>query len=216
MRVSTPRGRGSGRPGSANRTKTVPRKVPFAVLLLMVGAAPGGAAGDGAGLASWQNDLRPIGAGDWDHQKAAHLLERARFGATPAEVEHLAGMTPAAAVHWLWSTTSSTLTGWSRSMPRPSGIRRCSSTWTTARASRTTRTRTSGASLQPRGGQPHRAGHSRKGRARSPAGPTTSWSSSSTPGSTTSGRRRSLGRPDRSTAATSSGSCECTFSGGAK
>ena len=38
---------------------------------------------------------------DWDHQKAAHLLERAGFGATPGEVEHLAGMTPAAAVDWL-------------------------------------------------------------------------------------------------------------------
>ena len=69
-----------------------------AVLLLLVGAVPGWAAGDGAGPDSWQNDLAPIGAGEWDRQKAAHLLERAGFGGTPAEVEHLAGMTPADAL----------------------------------------------------------------------------------------------------------------------
>ena len=48
------------------------RKILFAVLVLMVGAAPGGAAGDGAGPVSWQNDLTPIGAGDagdWDHSQ---------------------------------------------------------------------------------------------------------------------------------------------------
>ena len=61
-------------------------------------AAQGGAAGEGAGPASWQDDLTPVGAGDWDYRKAAHLLERAGFGGTPAEVERLAGMTPAAAV----------------------------------------------------------------------------------------------------------------------
>ena len=77
------------------------RQILLAVLLLTIGAAPGGAAGDGAGPASWQNDLAPIAAGEWDRQKAAHLLERAGFGGTPAEVEHLAGMTPAAAVEWL-------------------------------------------------------------------------------------------------------------------
>ena len=59
------------------------RRILFAVLLLMVGAAPGRAAGDGSGPASWQNDLTPVGAGDWDYQKAAHLLERAGIRARP-------------------------------------------------------------------------------------------------------------------------------------
>ena len=77
------------------------RQTLFAMLLLAVGAAPGAAAGEGAGPASWRNDLAPVGPEDWDYRKAAHLLERAGFGGTPEEVERLAGMTPAAAVDWL-------------------------------------------------------------------------------------------------------------------
>ena len=52
----------------------------------------------GAGPAGWVNDLSPIAATDWDYDKAAHLIERAGFGATPAEVERLAAMTPEQAV----------------------------------------------------------------------------------------------------------------------
>ena len=52
----------------------------------------------GSGPAGWVNDLTPITVDDWDYDKAAHLVERAGFGATPAEIERLAAMTPAAAV----------------------------------------------------------------------------------------------------------------------
>jgi hypothetical protein len=51
-----------------------------------------------AGPTAWQNDLTPIGATDWNHDFAAHLLERAGFGGTPAEIDALAKMTPAQAV----------------------------------------------------------------------------------------------------------------------
>lgn len=43
-------------------------------------------------------DLAPLAAADWTPQAAAHLLERAGFGATPAEVRRLAAMSPRDAV----------------------------------------------------------------------------------------------------------------------
>ena len=46
----------------------------------------------------WQDDLTPIGPGDWSDQFAAHLLERAGFGGTPEEIQALAKMTPTQAV----------------------------------------------------------------------------------------------------------------------
>ncbi len=42
--------------------------------------------------------LTPIAPSDWGRAQAAHLLERAGFGGTPAEILRLAAMTPAAAV----------------------------------------------------------------------------------------------------------------------
>ena len=73
-----------------------------AVVLALAGAgAPPAAGAEGAGPPAWTNDLTPIGAADWDYDKAAHLLERAGFGGTPAEIERLAAMTPEAAVRWL-------------------------------------------------------------------------------------------------------------------
>src|SRR5580704_474194 len=48
--------------------------------------------------ATWQNDLTPIGPADWNCDFAAHLLERAGFGATPDEIANLANLTPARAV----------------------------------------------------------------------------------------------------------------------
>jgi hypothetical protein len=48
--------------------------------------------------ATWQNDLTPIGPGDWNYDFAAHLLERAGFGGTPDEIASLAKLTPAQAV----------------------------------------------------------------------------------------------------------------------
>ena len=51
-----------------------------------------------AGPASWQNDLAPITATDWNYDFAAHLLERAGFGGTPDEIQTLVKLTPAQAV----------------------------------------------------------------------------------------------------------------------
>ena len=66
----------------------------FLVLLPFLGAAP-------VLAASWEGDLAPISAGDWNAQRAAHLLERAGFGGTPEEIAFLAGMTPQNAVRYL-------------------------------------------------------------------------------------------------------------------
>ena len=52
----------------------------------------------GAGPVEWTDDLAPIGAADWNRNRAAHLLERAGFGGTPDEIGRLAAMTPAQAV----------------------------------------------------------------------------------------------------------------------
>jgi uncharacterized protein (DUF1800 family) len=49
----------------------------------------------------WSNDLSSIPTESWDYGKAAHLLERAGFGGTPDEIEHLAAMTPEEAVGYL-------------------------------------------------------------------------------------------------------------------
>ncbi|MBC8007513.1 MAG: DUF1800 domain-containing protein [Prolixibacteraceae bacterium] len=50
---------------------------------------------------NWIGDLRPIVPEDWNAQRAAHLLERAGFGGTPAEIAQFAAMTPDAAVRRL-------------------------------------------------------------------------------------------------------------------
>lgn len=49
----------------------------------------------------WQDDLQPLSANDWNRERAAHLLERAGFGATPEEVTRFAAMTPSQAVRHL-------------------------------------------------------------------------------------------------------------------
>jgi hypothetical protein len=48
--------------------------------------------------ASWANDLAPIAVSDWSYDRAAHLIDRAGFGATPEEIARLAAMTPEQAV----------------------------------------------------------------------------------------------------------------------
>src|ERR1044071_9181891 len=50
------------------------------------------------GPAAWTNDLAPITAADWNYARAAHLLERAGFGASPEEIERVAAMPPQQAV----------------------------------------------------------------------------------------------------------------------
>jgi uncharacterized protein (DUF1800 family) len=49
----------------------------------------------------WADDLAPIAASDWNYERAAHLVERAGFGATPEEITRFASMTPAQAVESL-------------------------------------------------------------------------------------------------------------------
>ena len=51
--------------------------------------------------AAWVGDLSPIAASEWTPARAAHLLERAGFGAPPEEIASVAAMTPSQAVDWL-------------------------------------------------------------------------------------------------------------------
>jgi len=46
----------------------------------------------------WVHDLQALASGDWNDEKAKHLLERAGFGATPEDVQRLARLTPSQAV----------------------------------------------------------------------------------------------------------------------
>ena len=46
-------------------------------------------------------DLSPLAPEEWNRDKARHLLERAAFGGTAAEIDHLAGMSPQQAVQTL-------------------------------------------------------------------------------------------------------------------
>lgn len=69
-------------------------------------SADGGAASArvrmlGPGPNSWTGDLNAIGDGDWSYDRAAHLLERAGFGGTPAEIHQLVQLGPRAAVEHL-------------------------------------------------------------------------------------------------------------------
>jgi len=90
-----------------------PRRSPLAwlpslllwALALCTAAAAAGPA-DAAGPGSWTDDLRPLTAADWNRARAAHLLERAGFGGTPAEVDRFAALTPQQAVARLvrWQT----------------------------------------------------------------------------------------------------------------
>ena len=61
-------------------------------------AALGLAVTVGAARPEWTNDLSPISSSDWTYATAAHLLERAGFGATPDQITRLAAMTPQQAV----------------------------------------------------------------------------------------------------------------------
>ncbi|NBQ89595.1 MAG: DUF1800 family protein [Betaproteobacteria bacterium] len=68
------------------------------LMLVLLGAGPLVCAQDSA---DWTGDLSPISAADWDREKARHLLERAGFGGTPAEIDALAKLSPQAAVRRL-------------------------------------------------------------------------------------------------------------------
>src|SRR6266446_9958897 len=92
------------------RTGSLPRHLSIAAPVIVVVAVvmapartvPAAAAGPSdpvaAGPAAWTDDLSPIAASDWSYDRAAHLIERAGFGAAPEEVARLAALTPRQAV----------------------------------------------------------------------------------------------------------------------
>jgi uncharacterized protein (DUF1800 family) len=64
----------------------------FAASAFTVFEVPGRSSG--AGPPAWADDLTSIAAADWSYDRAAHLIERAGFGAAPKEIERLGAMTP--------------------------------------------------------------------------------------------------------------------------
>ena len=71
------------------------------LILLSAAALPAAAASPATGPDAWIGDLAPISSADWNPSRAAHLLERAGFGGTPADVAKIAAMTPDKAVRHL-------------------------------------------------------------------------------------------------------------------
>src|SRR4030095_14793777 len=75
--------------------------VSFAALLLVALGATArtlSSIDSGASTDTWARDLSPIAASDWNAGRAAHLLERAGFGAAPEDILRFARMTPQQAV----------------------------------------------------------------------------------------------------------------------
>ena len=70
----------------------------FVVVGCALGLPGAGQAVAAAAPAEWVDDLRPIDAAQWDAPRAAHLLERAGFGAQPEEVERFRALGLRAAV----------------------------------------------------------------------------------------------------------------------
>jgi hypothetical protein len=66
--------------------------------LTLSSAALGANDAPGVGPAVWVDDLSPLDPSEWSYRRAAHLIERAGFGATPEEIARLAAMTPRQAV----------------------------------------------------------------------------------------------------------------------
>ncbi|MEM6706385.1 MAG: DUF1800 domain-containing protein [Acidobacteriota bacterium] len=77
----------------------MPPLVRVALALTLCAASAFATTGDAA--STWKERLDPIGAADWSPRYAAHLLERAGFGASPAEVRRFAAMEPNTAVRRL-------------------------------------------------------------------------------------------------------------------
>lgn len=70
-------------------------QVSVAILLL---AAPSVCAPASLPHSQWAGDLEPVGNADWNYERAAHLAERAGFGATPKQIQQLAALSPEEAV----------------------------------------------------------------------------------------------------------------------
>lgn len=73
------------------RTQGAPGSTLSLLLLLLFSLA-------NTGMAATVDSLEPLPASEWSYDHAAHLLERAGFGATPEEIASFAAMTPDAAV----------------------------------------------------------------------------------------------------------------------
>ena len=71
------------------------------LVLTAPSAAVSAGQASGAGPGDWTNDLSAISPSSWSYDRAAHLLERAGFGATPEEIARFAAMTPQRAVDTL-------------------------------------------------------------------------------------------------------------------
>ena len=67
-------------------------------LLLLLVAARLAASLSADAPPAWVDNLSPIATSDWNAARAAHLMERAGFGATPEEIGRLAARTPQQAV----------------------------------------------------------------------------------------------------------------------
>ena len=80
------------------------RAVPVLVLLSLLCLPANSSMGLASDRAnSWKGRMDPISAADWNREFAAHLLERAGFGGTPADVDQLVELGPRAAVRRLVS-----------------------------------------------------------------------------------------------------------------
>lgn len=55
----------------------------------------------GPGPQAWTGDLAPIDESEWSYDRAAHLLERAGFGGTPADIQKLVALGPVGSVNSL-------------------------------------------------------------------------------------------------------------------
>jgi hypothetical protein len=84
----------------ASHTKTSPRLLAFTVLAAAFAFSTIAFSAQAA-PAHWQDDLQVVATTEWTRDHAAHLLERAGFGGTQAEVAKLAAMTPQQAVRSL-------------------------------------------------------------------------------------------------------------------
>ena len=79
--------------------RAVTAAVAGVVAIALAGLAAGARSSHvGEGPDAWTGDLSPIDRSEWSYERAAHLIERAGFGATPVEIERLAEMSPEAAV----------------------------------------------------------------------------------------------------------------------
>jgi uncharacterized protein (DUF1800 family) len=97
-------GKNTGRNACAtgwNMDRPLKLEALFASALALGAAAFCAAATPGAGPGNWVGDLSPIAVGDWNYERAAHLLERAGFGGTPEEIKALAALSPQDAIRRL-------------------------------------------------------------------------------------------------------------------